>query len=223
MSAFAPQGSAEWLAERIGKVTASRMADLMARTKTGYGASRANYMAELVAERLTGNAAERFQNDAMRWGNEQEASARDLYAFMRDAAVDPAGFVPHPLIADTGASPDGYVGEHGLVEIKCPNTATHIDTLLSESVADKYVKQMHWQMICTGRKWCDFVSFDPRMPASMQLFVRRVSLSDELAAEMEDEVRKFLDELDEKVSALQSRYGEPTPTLRDQLERSAAA
>ena len=201
------QGSPEWLAERVGKVTASRMADLMARTKTGYGASRANYMAELVAERLTGKPAERFTNDAMRWGTDNESAARDAYAFMTDVTVELAGFVPHPMIADTGASPDGYVGEHGLVEIKAPNTATHIDTLLSETVADKYVKQMHWQMACTGRQFCDFVSFDPRMPASMQLFVQRIDRRDDLVAEMEDEVRKFLAELDAKVAALQSRYG----------------
>ena len=201
------QGSPEWLAERVGKVTASRMADLMARTKTGYGASRANYMAELVAERLTGQPADRFQSDAMRWGQDQESSARSAYEFLEGVTVQLASFVHHPHIAESGASPDGYVGSHGLIEIKAPNTATHIDTLLSETVADKYVKQMHWQMACTGRQFCDFVSFDPRMPPSMQLFVQRIALRDDLVAEMEDEVRKFLAELDAKVAALQSRYG----------------
>ena len=201
------QGTAEWLAERVGRVTASRMADLMARTKIGYGASRTNYMAELVAERLTGQPAERFSNDAMRWGTEQEPHARAAYEFVTGVSVEQVGFISHPVIADAGASPDGLVGDHGLVEIKAPNTATHIDTLLSETVADKYIKQMHWQMACTGRLWCDFVSFDPRLPPSMQLFVQRVPCRADLVADMESEVRSFLAELSAKVAALQSRYG----------------
>ena len=203
----APQGTDAWRQCRVGKVTASRIADLMAKTRTGYGASRANYMAELVAERLTGAPAERFTNAAMEWGTLNEGAARDAYAFISGAEVETVGFVPHPLIADSGASPDGLVGAIGLVEIKCPNTATHIDTLLSETVPDKYVKQMHWQMACTGRSWCDFVSFDPRLPASMQLFVQRVPGRADLIAEMETEVRTFLTELAAKVAALQARYG----------------
>ena len=203
----APQGTPEWIAERCGKVTASRIADLMAKTKTGYGASRSNYMAELVAERLTGQPADRFTNDAMRWGTEQEPKARSDYEFMTDVTVETCGFIPHPTIPDSGASPDGLVGDYGLVEIKCPNTATHIETLLSGSVPDKYVKQMHFQMACTGRLWCDFVSFDPRLPPSMQLFVQRVPCRADLVADMEAEVRAFLAELSAKVAALQSRYG----------------
>ena len=135
MNDFAPQGSPEWFAERLGKVTASRIADVAARTKTGYGASRANYMAELIIERLTGQKAPAYENDAMRWGSEQEALARLTYAFLNDVEVELAGFVSHPLIADCGCSPDGYVGALGLVEIKAPNTATHIDTLLTDAVA----------------------------------------------------------------------------------------
>lgn len=201
------QGTDAWLAARVGRVTASRVADVIARTKTGYGASRANYMAELVAERLTGQPADRFTNAAMQWGTEKEPDARAAYAFLHDVDVVEVGFVEHPRIIMTGASPDGLVGEDGLVEIKAPNTATHIETLLSASVAGKYVTQMHWQMACTGRAWCDFVSYDPRMPADMRLFVKRVHRDDAMVAELEQEVAAFLAELDAKVTALRSRYG----------------
>jgi putative phage-type endonuclease len=168
------QGSAEWKAIRVGKVTASRIADVVAKTKTGWGASRANLMAELIAERLTGQAAEGFVNAAMQHGTDTEPQARAAYEFFTDATVDLIGFVPHPTIAMAAASPDGLVGLDGLVEIKCPLTATHIDTLLGQSVPGRYITQMTWQMACTGRTWCDYVSFDPRMPPSMQLFVKRI-------------------------------------------------
>lgn len=200
------QGSAEWLAIRVGKVTASRVADVVAKTKTGYGASRANYMAELIAERLTGAPAERYTNAAMAWGTEKEPEARALYEFLTDAEVTQVGFVPHPTISDSGASPDGLVGDAGLVEIKAPLTATHIDTLLGQSVPAKYVTQMQWQMSCTGRQWCDFVSYDPRLPDSMRLFIHRVERNDALIAEISEEVGKFLAELDEKVASLTALY-----------------
>lgn len=201
------QGTEEWLAARVGKVTASRVADVVARTKTGYGASRANYMAELVAERLTGQPAERFTNAAMAWGTEKEPDARAAYVFMRDADVAEVGFVAHPRIAMTGASPDGLVGGDGMVEIKCPMTASHIETLIGQAVPGKYVTQMQWQMACAGRAWCDFVSFDPRMPAEMQLFVHRVHRDETMIAELEREVAAFLAELDAKVAQLTALYG----------------
>lgn len=200
------QGTDAWLQARLGRVTASRVADVVARTKTGYGASRANYLAELVAERLTGTPAEKFTNAAMNWGTEKEPEARNLYEFMRDAPVVQVGFVPHPTIEMSGASPDGLVADSGLVEIKCPNTATHIETLLSGELAGKYITQMQWQMACTGRAWCDFVSFDPRLPASMQLFIRRVERDDARIAELEREVVAFLGELDRTVAALRDKY-----------------
>lgn len=201
------QGSPEWHALRVGKVTASRVADVVAKTKSGPSTSRANYMAELIAERLTGEAAERFTNAAMNWGTEKEPDARAAYEFFRDATVDEVAFVPHPSMAMTGASPDGLVGVDGLVEIKCPNTATHLETLLSQSVPAKYVTQMQWQMACTGRKWCDFASYDPRMPEEMSLFVKRVDRDDKLIAELEKDVSSFLAEIDEKLSKLNSVYG----------------
>lgn len=200
------QGSAEWLAIRVGKVTASRVSDVIAKTKTGYGASRANYMAELIAERLTGAPADKFISGPMAWGTEKEPEARALYEFLTDAEVTQIGFVPHPTISMSGASPDGLVSDDGLVEIKCPNTATHIDTLLGQSIPAKYETQMQWQMACTGRQWCDFVSYDPRMPDSMRLFVCREARNDAMIAEISEEVAKFLSELDEKVASLTALY-----------------
>jgi putative phage-type endonuclease len=146
------QRSDEWFAQRCGKVTASRIADVMAKTKTGYGASRANYMAQLVAERMTGNVEQSYTNAAMQWGIDTEPQAVEAYEALKLCQVDPAPFVVHPSIPDAGASPDGLVGEYGLIECKCPNTATHIDTLLKGKIADKYLKQMQWQMSCTDRQ-----------------------------------------------------------------------
>jgi putative phage-type endonuclease len=201
-----PQHSPAWFAARVGKVTASRVADVVARTKTGYGAGRANYMAELIAERLTGEPAEKFRSPAMEWGTMHEGQAREVYAFRTGLDVTETGFVAHPKLAMTGASPDGLVGESGLVEIKCPNTATHLDTLLSGAVPEKYVTQMLWQMACTGREWCDFVSFDPRLPGPMRLFVKRVERDAERIMELEAEVGTFLAELDDKVGRLRALY-----------------
>lgn len=203
------QGTPEWFAQRAGKVTASRVADVIAKTKTGWGASRANYAAQLVAERLTGNVEPTFTNAAMQWGTDKEPEAREAYEYVSGVFVDQVGMVDHPAIAMTGASPDGLIGSDGLVEIKCPNTATHIDTLLSGKVPAKYVTQMAWQMACTGRAWCDFVSFDPRMPAHMQLFVQRVERDDTLIAELEREVSAFLNEVATTVSMLSDAYPEP--------------
>ena len=200
------QGSEEWHTARLGRVTASRVADVIARTKSGPSASRANYMAELVAERLTGARGETFTNAAMQWGTDNEAEARMAYEFRTDATVEQVGFILHPTIDMAGASPDGLVLTDGLVEIKCPNTATHIETLLTGSIPGKYVTQIEWQMACTGRSWCDFASFDPRLPEEMRLFVKRFDRDDKRIAEMEEQVREFLFELDTTVRRLSERY-----------------
>jgi putative phage-type endonuclease len=196
------QGTEEWFTIRIGKVTASRVADVIAKTKTGYSATRDNYMAQLVCERLTGQKGESFSNAAMQHGTDTEPLARAAYEALHDVLVDEVGFVPHPSIIMAGASPDGLVGDDGLLEIKCPNTATHIETLLSQSVPGKYNTQMQFQMACTGRQWCDFVSFDNRLPEELQLFVKRVPRDNEFIKQMEDEVVKFLNELDIKIAQL---------------------
>lgn len=200
------QGSPEWFAARLGKVTASRVSDVIAKTKSGWSASRANYLAQLVAERLTGQQQESYTNAAMQWGTDNEPLARAAYEFRTDATVTPAWFIDHPSIPMTGASPDGLIGNVGLVEIKCPNTSTHIETLLGKTIPGKYETQMQWQMACTGAQWCDFVSFDPRMPEAMRLFVCRLPRDDKRIAELETEIKAFLKELDDKVNALTNLY-----------------
>jgi putative phage-type endonuclease len=202
------QGSPEWFAQRCGKVTASRVADVIARTKTGWGASRTNYMAQLIAERLTGRVEEGYTNAAMQWGKDTEPMARAAYSFRHDVDVSQVGFAVHPTITDSGASPDGLVGADGLVEIKCPNTATHIDTLLGASIPDKYLVQMQWQMACTDRQWCDFVSFDPRLPEPMRMLVQRIERDHKRLDEITAAVASFLGEIAEKIAALRSRYDE---------------
>lgn len=202
------QSDPAWATARLGHVTASRIADVVAKTKTGWGASRANYAAELIAERLTGAPAERFTNDAMRWGVETEAHARAAYEFRTDATVGPSAFVKHFAIDWAGASPDGFVGDNGLVEFKCPNTATHIDTLLSGVVPEKYRLQMQWQMACADKGWCDFVSFDPRLPEEMRMFVKRVDHDAECIGMLEREIRVFLGEIDETLKQLRLKYAE---------------
>lgn len=200
------QRSDDWFQIRLGKVTASRIADLTAKTRTGWGASRANYMAQLIAERLTGTVAESYTNGAMQWGIDTEDSAREAYEFVTDVEVAQVGFADHPHIEMSGASPDGLIGTEGLVEIKCPNTATHIDTLLSGKIPAKYIKQMQWQMACTNRQWCDFVSYDPRMPSHMSIFIKRLKRDEDQITELETAVTDFLSELDDKLSQLKSRY-----------------
>lgn len=200
------QGTDEWLSERAGKVTASRIADVMAQTKSGPGAARKDYMADLIAERLTGVPKQGFSNAAMQWGTETEPQARAMYELETGLSVVETGFVPHPSIEGTGASPDGLVGDCGLVEIKCPNTATHIETLRGAKIDGKYIKQMHWQMICTGRDWCDFVSFDPRLPLEMQMHVRRVERDSVLSEKITAAVTQFLTEMNEVVANLRNRY-----------------
>ena len=196
------QGSEEWFTIRIGKVTASRVADVLAKTKSGYSASRDNYMAQLVCERLTKQKAEGFTNAAMQHGTETEPLARAAYEALKDVLVDEVGFVPHPTIQMAGASPDGLVGEDGLIECKCPQTNTHIETLLTQSVPTKYFTQMQFQLACTGRKWCDFVSFDNRLPEELQLFVKRVPRDDTYIKLMEAEIVQFIAELDDKINKL---------------------
>lgn len=204
------QRTDEWLSERAGKVTASCIWRVMVKLKDGKtpGAERANYMAQLVAERLTGFPAENFTNAAMVWGIETEAQARAMYELHTGNAVLETGFHPHPSITMAGASPDGLIGNLGLVEIKCPNTATHITTLRGGGIDRKYLLQMQWQMACTEREWCDFASFDPRLPHELQLHFERVQRDDALIEEIEGEVRTFLAELDETVADLRARYME---------------
>lgn len=197
------QNTPDWFSLRLGQVTGSRVADIVARTKTGYSTSRANYLAQLVSERLTGQTSESFASAPMQWGIDHEAEARRAYAFRCDRQVALTGFVQHPTIKMAGASPDGLVGSDGLVELKCPNTATHIETLVTGAIPARYETQMLWQLACTGRDWCDFVSYDPRLPEGMCLLVSRLAYDEDRIAQLEDEVRLFLGEVDALVLRLQ--------------------
>ena len=196
------QGTEEWLKIRLGKVTASGVADVLAKTKTGVSASRANYLIKLAIQRTTGQIEEGFTNDAMQWGKDHEAQARVAYEVVSGNFVDQVGFVEHPSIKWFGCSPDGLINNNGLVEIKCPNSATHWSYIKDDGPPTKYYIQMQAQMACTEREWCDFVSFDPRMPERSRLFIKRVMREDAYIAEMEAEVKKFLDEVAVEVNLM---------------------
>lgn len=201
------QGSEAWKLARLGSIGASEMADMTARTQKGYGASRHNLMAEKLVERLTGVPTESYTNAAMQWGNDTEPQARAAYEFMNDCQVQQVGLFKHPTIAWTHASPDGLVGDDGLLEIKCPATATHIEYLLGGAVDGKYIKQIQWQLACTGRKWAHWLTFDPRMPAELQMKIVRVERDDAMIAELERETIAFLAELESKLAALEKMRG----------------
>jgi len=204
------QRSTEWFQARCGRVTASRIADVVAQTKSGWSASRDRYMGQLIAERLTQRPAESYTSTAMQWGIDNEPAAVEAYEAITLSVVEPAGFFVHPNITLAGASPDGLVGDEGLVEIKAPETHTHLDTLIAannprrDPIQSKYRLQMQWQMACTGRKWCDFVSYDPRLSPELQLWTQRVERDEALIAELEGKVMDFLEELEKRVEALRS-------------------
>jgi len=198
------QRTDDWFAARLGKVTASRVADIMAKTKSGYSASRKNYMAELLCERLTGQKEDSFCSGAMQHGIDMEPQARMAYELETGRSVQEVGFIDHPTIPMFGASPDGIMPDRGL-EIKCPQTATHLDTLLSGKIAEKYIIQMHVAMLCTGLDKWDFVSYDDRLPPHLQLFIKTIELDKELASQILAEVTLFLTELDDMVKQLNAR------------------
>jgi putative phage-type endonuclease len=194
------QGTPEWFAQRVGKVTASRIADVLAKGRSGPSMTRAAYMAELIAETLTGQPANPFAGNAdTERGVELEPEARATYEVHTGRMVQAAPFVVHPSIERSGASPDGYAGE-GLLEVKCPRTHTHLEYLLAGEPPAKYVPQMAWQCACTGRPWVDFASYCPAMPEDLRLFVVRYEPSMAYLQEMETAVRDFLGEMDNKLA-----------------------
>lgn len=199
------QRTDEWFAARLGKVTASRIADIMAKTKTGYAASRKNYLFELLCERLSGQREEKFINASMQRGIDLEPKARAVYEIETGEWVEEVGFIPHPTIAMSGASPDGLISDDGLIEIKCPNTATHIEFLQTQKPKQEYIYQMQWQMACTGRKWCDFVSYDDRLPEYLAFQTVRISRDAATIEEIENEVSAFLQELENEIALLEKQ------------------
>ena len=196
------QGSDEWFAARCGKITASRLKDVMAKTKTGYSATRKNYMMELICQRLSGAVEESYTNAAMQRGNEMEPVARSAYEADKELFVEECGFISSTVESNFGASPDGLVGDDGLIEIKCPNTATHLDFLKSRKPKREYILQMHGQMLCTGRKWCDFVSYDDRLPG-LEYKCVRIEYDEALGNEIIKEVSKFLNEMDDELKTIE--------------------
>jgi putative phage-type endonuclease len=199
---MAEQGTDEWLRERAGKVTASALSNvMMAKTAAGYQ----NYMAQLICERLTGEPVETFKSAAMEHGNETEPQARAFYEMETGNDVQEVGFVPHATLDGSGASPDGLVGDLGLVEIKCPQPAKHIKNLMGGAIDKSYALQMQWQMECTGRDWCDFVSFNPTFPPHLQLHITRVERDAEVVESIKAAVATFIAEMETKMRALESR------------------
>ena len=197
------QGTAEWFNDRLGKVTASKIADVMMKPST---AGFQNYRAQLVCERLTGTPTETFKSAAMEHGTETEPQARAVYTMREGFDVSEVGFIPHPTIAMSGASPDGLAGDKGLVEIKCPQPPEHIRILTGGQIKRNYVLQMQWQMACTGREWCDFVSFNPALPFEMQMHCQRVTADHELQDEISKSVTAFLAEVDATTKQLIETY-----------------
>jgi len=209
------QGTPEWLQLRCGKVTASRMADILAEIKKGEAAARRNYRAELVCEILTNIPVEQYVSKEMQWGTDTEPFARAAYELAKDATVEPAGFAIHSRMPRFGASPDGLVGSDGVLEIKCPTTSTHLECLLTGAIPSEHYAQMRAELACTGREWVDFVSFDPRLPSHLQLFVKRFYRDAAKIAAMEAKVVEFLGEVD---GVLQQLSPDLTPVLLQSLE-----
>jgi len=197
------QRTDEWFAARLGKVTASKISDVMMKpTTAGYQ----NYRAQLICERLTGEATESFTSAAMQHGTDTEPQARAMYTLLTGLDVEEVGFIDNPTIAMSGASPDGLVGDKGLVEIKCPQPANHIKTLTGANISRNYMLQMQWQMVCTGREWCDFVSFSPALPSDMQLFCQRIHHNVDMSDEITSSVESFLEDVDAACSTLKCKY-----------------
>lgn len=203
---LAEQRSPEWFEARLGKATASRFSDIMAKTRSGYAASRKNYMAELVTQRLTGAIPEPYSNTAMQWGTDNEPLARLAYELQTGNEVEETGLWVHDTL-EAGASPDGFVNKDGVLEIKCPNTATHIETLELQQVPRQYLAQVQGQMWITDRKWCDFVSYDPRLPENAQMIIIRVERDEKYIEELETEVINFLKQVEEQVKFVKEYKG----------------
>lgn len=212
------QGSPEWLAARAGSLGASCMQDAIARVKGGWAASRASLMGRLIAERLTGRPYDTFKSQAMRYGSQCEPEARSTYAFMFDVDVEQVGLIRHPTIIGSHASPDGLIGADGLLELKCPETHTHLNTLLTGKISEQYMTQMMWQMACTGRQWVDYVSYDNRLPDEMQIWVRRIHRDQKRIIELENHAIQFLKELDETLSKLCATVGVVPPVWHSEAD-----
>lgn len=201
------QRNAGWFADRCAKVTASPILKVYKKLKSGaYSSERETYFFQVLGETLTGVPATGFKNAAMQRGIDKEAEAREAYQRKTNYPVFEAPFIPHPRIERAGASPDGFVGDDGLVEIKCPSSATAAKVLLNDYLDETYAAQIQWQLACTGRQWCDYAVYDDRLPENLRLYIRRIERDDALIADAEKEVIKFLEEIDAAVVVLNAKY-----------------
>jgi len=196
------QLSQEWFEARLGKVTASRVSDVLATIKSGEAASRKNYKLQLVTEKLTGKKIDTYMNQAMQDGIDREETAREIYSKIVDSQVYQDGFIQHPKIEMSGASPDGFVGKNGIIEIKCPIETTHTTNLLERKLPSKYKPQVQFQLACTEREWCDFISYNPNFELRLQLMYVRIYRDDEYIKMLEFEITKFLEEVEEMINQL---------------------
>lgn len=197
------QGSPEWLALRCGKVTASRFADVLSKGKgSAPSKTRQSYLYELAAERITGLTQDSFTNSYMQWGTETEPNARAYYELDQNVTTETVAFIM--MNNDIGASPDSLVGEDGLLEIKCPKTTTQIERVLTGTFPSEYQAQVQGQLWVSGRQWCDFVSFDPRINSDKKYFKIRVQRDEEYIKNLETEVTKFVEELHALVKKLEA-------------------
>ena len=207
------QGTAEWLNARAGSLGSSSFHEAIAKKRDGkWGASRESLMGRLAAERLTGMAVETYKSAAMKWGNMVEPEARAEYAFFKEVDIVEVGLIRHPRIFGTHCSPDGLIGDDGGVEFKCPESHTHINTLMTGKIPHAYRVQIQWHMAVTGRKWWDYVSYDPRFPAELQTFEKRILRDEAAIKEMEEQAEDFVKDLESKVAALCTARGIPIPT-----------
>lgn len=191
----APQGTADWLRDRAGHVTASRFKDVLAKIKSGESASRAKYRLQLVTERLTGMPVEGYKNAAMQWGNDTEAEARMIYEMETGEIVQEVSFIKHPAIEWCGASPDGLIKADGMVEIKCPFESTVHVLTLQDGMPNEHMAQIQGNLWINGRAWCDFISYDPRLPPGLRLHKQRIERDEKFISNLTAEVAQFLAEV----------------------------
>lgn len=199
------QGSGEWLSARVGNCTGSKFAAVMAKRKDKKeAADRYKYRMQLVVERITGKSTDNYVSEYMLWGTETEPAARMAYVAATGALVDEVGYMRHPTIDRCGGSVDGLVGDDGIIEIKCPTTFNHLETVLADVMPEEHIAQVQGYLWITGRKWADFISYDPRLPDGLNLFVKRIKRDDDYIAELAGEVLQFLSEVDEMLLRLRS-------------------
>lgn len=200
------QRTEQWRQDRCGKATASRVLDIITRTRNGWGHARGKYLDQLIAERLSGRPQDMRRIKSLDDRSDLEPDARDAYCFYTDNEIELVGFVPHPTIENAGASPDGLVNSDGMLELKCLDAGNHHKLFAGDlSPLEDYLPQVHFGMACTERKWTDLVAYCPIMPEELKMFRQPIQRDDDLIVVLEREVKAFLAEVDSKVAALMER------------------